>query len=59
MENKMRLLKETDFEELERLSLPLNKWLQKNYDLHTSIILECGYVKIVQDRCGMPLPIDD
>ena len=41
------------------LCKPLNEWLQDNFDLHTSIILEVGYAKIVQDQMGVPLEVRD
>lgn len=45
------------FKEFERLVTPLYKWLQDNYDPHTSIIIECGYAKIVVDTMGIPMEV--
>ena len=47
------------FKEFEKLVTPLYEWLQDNYNPHTSIIIECGFAKIVQDTMGIPLGVRD
>lgn len=45
--------------ELEKLALPLYDWLQDNYSPHTTIIIECGFIRVVESICGVPLPVRD
>ena len=59
MEDRISVKANTDFDTLEKLALPLYEWLQDNYDPHTSIVIDSGFIRIVQDKCGMPLPIRD
>ena len=54
-----RTKSETDFETLEKLAKPLHEWLQDNYCPHASIVIDFGLVRVVEDRCGMPLPVRD
>lgn len=44
------------FETLEKLVMPLYQWMQDNYPTHARIIIENGYVSIVQDEFGITLP---
>jgi hypothetical protein len=47
------------FEELISAAQPMLNLLYKYYDPHTSIIIEMGFIKVVQDKMGAPLDIRD
>ena len=44
---------------LRELAKPLMDWLMENYDLHCQIIIEPGFVKVVQEQMGVPFEIED
>ena len=46
-------------EEFKSLCKPINVWLQKNYHPHTTIIIESGFAKIVEDTMGVPFEVLD
>jgi len=48
-----------EFEELKTAVQPVLDFLYKYGDPHTSLIIEMGFVKIVQDKMGVPLEIRD
>lgn len=50
---------QTDFDTLARLAQPLHDWLMSNYSPHACIIIECGYVKVIEEDCGQPLEVAD
>ncbi len=38
---------------------PVHEFLEKYGDLHTSVIVELGFARIVQDLTGVPLKVPD
>lgn len=44
------------FQTLKELAMPLYSWMQENYPPNARIIIENGFVSVVQDECGVPLP---
>ena len=58
-EREMEDKKKVDFETLEKLALPLHKWLQDNYNPYVSIVVEYDGVKIVESVAFAPLPVRD
>jgi len=53
----MKFLSKEQMTELKVLSAPLIKFLGDNFDPHTSIVVDSGYVRIVSENCGVP--VDD
>jgi hypothetical protein len=47
------------FEELKQAVQPILDYLYKYHDPHTTVIVEMGLVKVVQDKLGTPLEIRD
>lgn len=47
------------FDELKNAVQPILDFLYKYGDPHTTVIVEMGFVKVVQDKMGTPLEIRD
>ena len=47
------------FEELKRAAQPILDFLYKYGNPHTQVIVEMGFVKVVQEEMGTPLEIRD
>ena len=45
--------------EVRRLSEPLCKFIRDNYDPYTTIIVKEDFVKIVEDKLGVPINVDE
>ncbi len=41
--------------EIEKISKPLVEYLKKNYNPHTSIIIDENYIRVVSDEVSIPL----
>ena len=50
---------DSKFEELKQAVQPVLDFLYKYGDPHTTVIVEMGFVKVVQDKMGTPLEIRD
>lgn len=46
---------EKQFQELTELSKPLYEWLQKNFHLHATIVIDSNGAKVVEDLMFQPL----
>ena len=42
-------------DELQKLAIPLKEYLEKNYDQHCAVIVECDGVKIIRDEMYLPM----
>ena len=47
------------YDEIIEMCKPLLDLLHKEYDPHTSIIISEGYIRIVQDKIGIALEVED
>jgi len=50
---------DSKFDELKQAVQPVLDFLYKYGDSHTTVIVEMGSVKVVQDKMGTPLEIRD
>jgi hypothetical protein len=58
-ENKMKKDIEDLMKEFEELCLPINKWLQTNFDPHAKIIIETDHAEIVKCVISIPSEVVD
>jgi len=46
-------------EDIQEAAQPLYQMLCKYGDPHTSILITQGFIKVMQDELGIPLPVQD
>jgi hypothetical protein len=51
----MRNINGNRLEELKKLAAPIAKFIEENYDLHTTVIIERYSAKVVRDEICTPL----
>ena len=61
MEETLKKIKndKVKIEEIIEMCKPLLDLLHKEYDPHTSIIISEDYIRIVQDKVGIALEVED
>ena len=42
-------------EEIEKITKPIVEYLKKNYNPHTSVIIDCNSIRVVSDEVSIPL----
>lgn len=41
--------------EIEEITKPIIEYLKKNYNPHTSIIIDCNSIRVVSDEVSIPI----
>ena len=59
MEEFKNFRKDVTHEELKEAAQPLHNMLCEYGDPHTTIIITQGFVSVMQDEIGVPLPVPD
>lgn len=41
--------------ELEEIAKPIVKYLKNNYNPHTSLIIDCNSIRLIEDKISIPI----
>ena len=51
----MRIMTKEEIKELEKIADPIVKFINNNFDPHTSVIINYTGVRLLSDKCFIPI----